>query len=47
LAAEQLAEAVRAHRLRPDTLVWTAGMAAWQPASAVNALAHLFPPPVG
>jgi membrane protease subunit (stomatin/prohibitin family) len=53
LTVEQLAEATRAGRLRPDTLVWTAGMAGWQPASTVSALAHLFalfppvPPPAG
>ena len=32
-------------RLRPDTLVWTAGMADWQPAAQVAALAALLPPP--
>jgi membrane protease subunit (stomatin/prohibitin family) len=32
-------------RLRPDTLVWTAGMPGWQPASAIAALAALMPPP--
>jgi hypothetical protein len=32
-------------RLRPDTLVWTTGMAEWQPAAQVAALAALLPPP--
>ena len=33
-------------RLRPDTLVWTAGMQGWQPASSIAALAAwLVPPP--
>ena len=46
--ADQLAQAVAAGRLRPDTLVWTAGMSGWQPAAQVAPLAPLFqgaPPP--
>jgi hypothetical protein len=39
---EQLA---RSGHLRPDTLVWTAGMTGWQPASSVAALAAFLPPP--
>ncbi len=31
-------------QLRPDTLVWTTGMADWQPAAQVAALAALLPP---
>jgi membrane protease subunit (stomatin/prohibitin family) len=47
--ANQLAEAARNGRLRPDTLVWTQGMAGWVLASQVPQLAGLFmpqPPPV-
>jgi hypothetical protein len=34
-------------RLRPDTLVWSAGLSDWQPASGVAALAAwLRPPPL-
>jgi len=47
-AAEQLPQMAAAGRLRPDTLVWTAGMAAWQPAAQVAQLAPLLqgaPPP--
>jgi len=29
-----------------ETLVWTAGMSAWEPAEAVAALRALFPPPL-
>ena len=47
----QLAEAVTAGRVRPDTLVWSAGMSGWSQASQVPELAVLFrgvpPPPVG
>jgi len=50
----QLAEWVRAGRLRRDGLVWTTGMAAWTPAGEVARLAALFgpavpppPPPAG
>jgi len=49
LGLSQLAALVPAQRLRPDTLVWTAGMAQWQPASQVAALGALFaaiPPPL-
>jgi len=43
-SAEQLARSVAAGTLRPDTLVWTAGMAAWAPAGQVPQLATLFTP---
>jgi membrane protease subunit (stomatin/prohibitin family) len=42
VALEQLAAWASAGRLRPDTLVWTAGMAAWAPAGQVPQLATLF-----
>ena len=42
---EQLAQAARAGRLGPDTLVWSAGMSAWSPAREVPALAPLMAPP--
>ena len=48
LTPEQLSQAVAGGRLRADTLMWCAGMAAWTPASAVPRLASLFaqtPPP--
>ena len=49
-APAQLAQAVGEGRLRPDTLVWTAGMAGWVAAIQVPQLAPLFastpPPPV-
>jgi membrane protease subunit (stomatin/prohibitin family) len=41
----QLAQAVAAGRVRPDTLVWTGGMAGWAAAGQVPQLAGLFPPP--
>ena len=47
-AANQMAEAARNGRLRPDTLVWTQGMTGWVAASQVPQLAGLFmpqPPP--
>ena len=47
--AAQLSEAVAAGRLRPESLVWSAGMAGWLPVSQVPALAALFqtgPPPL-
>ena len=48
---EQLAQAAAQGRLRPDTLVWTAGMASWVAASQMPQLAGLFaptpPPPPG
>jgi membrane protease subunit (stomatin/prohibitin family) len=40
-----LAAAIAAGRVSRETLVWTAGMAAWEPASKVTALQALFPPP--
>jgi hypothetical protein len=40
-----LAAAIAAGRVSRETLVWTAGMAAWEPASKVVALQALFPPP--
>ena len=47
----QIAEQVRAGSIDRSTLVWSAGMAAWQPAGQVPALASLFgppaPPPIG
>jgi membrane protease subunit (stomatin/prohibitin family) len=46
---EQLAQAVAGGRVRPDTLVWTQGMAGWSAARSVQTLATLFgatPPPV-
>ena len=42
---EQIAQAAAAGRLRPDSLVWTAGMASWTPAGQVPQLATLFQPP--
>jgi membrane protease subunit (stomatin/prohibitin family) len=42
---EQLDEAIGGGRVRPDSLVWTAGMTAWTPASAIPALAARFGPP--
>ena len=44
---EQLAQAVAAGRVGPDTLVWCAGMTVWAAARSVPALAALFgtPPP--
>ena len=46
---EQIAQGVAAGQVRPDTLVWTAGMAAWTAANQVPQLAALFqatPPPL-
>jgi membrane protease subunit (stomatin/prohibitin family) len=46
---EQVAQLAAAGRLRPDTMVWTAGMAAWQPAAQVTQLAPFLqstPPPL-
>ena len=40
-----LAGAIAAGRVSRETLVWTAGMGAWEPASKVTALQALFPPP--
>jgi len=42
---DQLAQAAAAGRVRPDTLVWTAGMPGWAPAAQVPALAGIFAPP--
>jgi membrane protease subunit (stomatin/prohibitin family) len=42
----QLTEAVSEQELTPTTLVWTAGMTGWSPASEVPQLSGLFPPPV-
>jgi membrane protease subunit (stomatin/prohibitin family) len=47
--AAQLAQGVAAGQIAADTLVWTNGMAEWQPAGQVPALANLFkaaPPPL-
>ena len=41
-----LAAEIAAGRVSRETLVWTAGMAAWEPAEAVTALRSLFPPPL-
>ena len=41
-----LAAEITAGRVSRETLVWTAGMAAWQPASQVASLQTLFPPPL-
>ena len=41
----QLAQAVATSRVRPDTLVWTAGMAGWTAAGATPQIAALFQPP--
>lgn len=54
-ADAQLAEAARAGRLTPASMVWTSGMTGWAPAGTVPALARLFaagdppppPPPAG
>ena len=46
---EQLSQAVGAGRLAPATLVWSQGMASWQPAQQTPQVAGLFgaaPPPV-
>jgi membrane protease subunit (stomatin/prohibitin family) len=43
-ASSQLGEAVAEGRLRPDTLVWTAGMSDWVAAGQVPQLAYLFQP---
>ena len=45
----QLKEFVSSGELKPETLVWSAGMSEWQPASQVQALDALFgqtPPPI-
>ena len=43
--AAQIQQGIAQGRITPDTMVWTAGMAAWQPASQVPGLASLFGPP--
>jgi membrane protease subunit (stomatin/prohibitin family) len=40
-----LAQAAAAGQLSPNSMVWSAGMAAWTQASQVPALANLFAPP--
>jgi hypothetical protein len=45
LSRSEFAAAARSGRLRRDTPVWSAGMADWQPAGDVAALAELFRPP--
>jgi membrane protease subunit (stomatin/prohibitin family) len=48
-SSAQVAQAIQAGRIRPDTAVWSAGMSEWLAASAVDALAGYFvpaPPPV-
>jgi len=48
-ASEQLQEMARSGALTRDTLVWSEGMAGWQKAGEVSALARLFgaaPPPI-
>jgi hypothetical protein len=47
--AQQMGAAAAAGNIRRDTLVWSAGMAAWMPAGQVPALAAFFaaaPPPL-
>ncbi|MBW2417145.1 MAG: SPFH domain-containing protein [Deltaproteobacteria bacterium] len=49
MSVQQLAEAAASGRLRPDTLVWSAGMAEWSVAGSLPQLASLFrsvPPPI-
>jgi membrane protease subunit (stomatin/prohibitin family) len=49
MSQQQLAEVAASGRLRPDTLVWTAGMAAWAAAGSLPQLVGLFhagPPPL-
>lgn len=41
----QLQQNIAQGRITPETMVWTAGMAAWQPAGQVPPLAGLFGPP--
>jgi hypothetical protein len=45
LGTDALSQAVAQGRVTRDTLVWCAGMAAWEPAANVPALAALFGPP--
>jgi membrane protease subunit (stomatin/prohibitin family) len=46
LAFAALAAEIARGRVSRETLVWTAGMAAWAPAAQVPALRSLFPPPL-
>jgi membrane protease subunit (stomatin/prohibitin family) len=46
LTLAQLVQAAASGRLRPETLVWTAGMAGWVAAGQVPQLASLWPPPL-
>ena len=41
----QLLEAIRSGRVTRETLVWSAGMAAWEPVTSVAQLAGAFGPP--
>jgi len=43
-AADHMARLAAEGRLRPDSLVWAAGMETWTPAAQVPQLAALFPP---
>jgi membrane protease subunit (stomatin/prohibitin family) len=45
LTLEQIDQGIAGGSIRPDTLVWCAGMANWTPASTVPALASRFGPP--
>jgi hypothetical protein len=45
LGLDELGAAVRAGRLRRETLVWSPGMADWAPAGELEQLADLFRPP--
>ena len=50
LPVERLVERIAAGTLSRTTLVWSPGMATWQPAGDVTGLQHLFPPsppPIG
>jgi len=46
---DQMRSGLAAGQMNPESLVWTAGMASWQPANQVPALQSLFaptPPPL-
>lgn len=45
-SAQQMAQQAASGALRPDTLVWSPGMAGWTAAGQVSQLAHLWPPPL-
>jgi membrane protease subunit (stomatin/prohibitin family) len=45
LTLDQVDQAIAGGQLRPETMVWCAGMAGWAPASTVAALAARFGPP--